>query len=195
MTDDQARWNKRYSAHDTHTSAPAQFLKEQEELLLQVAQGHALDIACGRGQNSFYLASLGLEVDAVDLSNVAIEHVQQEASRTGATVNPIQLNLETEPFPAAEYQVIICFNYLQRSLFPKIQQALAPDGLLIYETYHRDHIDRLENAIRREYVFEDNELLDAFSELRVLAYREEVVDLKDGIHKKAIASIVAKKTD
>ncbi|MFG2639992.1 class I SAM-dependent methyltransferase [Streptomyces sp. NPDC048370] len=51
-----------------------------------VAPGRALDLGCGPGRNALYLASLGFEVDAVDLSDEAIGWARQRAEEAGAEV-------------------------------------------------------------------------------------------------------------
>ena len=48
-------------------------------MIASVAPGRALDIAAGRGRNSLFLAELGFEVDAVDVSDVAVETVARHA--------------------------------------------------------------------------------------------------------------------
>ena len=163
--------------------------------MCDLVPGRALDIACGQGRNAFYLAQLGFEVDAVDLSDVAIDWVQKAAVCRNATINPIHLDLEAEPLPSHEYQIIVCFNYLQRSLFPRIPQLLAPNGLLIFETFHCAHLDLPGNSrMRREYLLEDNELLNAFTGLRILYYREGVFLPKEEMGSaRGIASLVAQK--
>src|SRR5271154_1361182 len=48
-----------------------------------IAPGRALDLGCGPGRNALYLASHGFEVDAVDLSPVAIAWAQDRAHEAG----------------------------------------------------------------------------------------------------------------
>jgi SAM-dependent methyltransferase len=49
-----------------------------------IAPGRALDLGCGPGRNALHLASLGIEVDAVDLSPTAIEWARERAAETGS---------------------------------------------------------------------------------------------------------------
>ncbi|MFF8913707.1 class I SAM-dependent methyltransferase [Streptomyces sp. NPDC015032] len=51
-----------------------------------IAPGRALDLGCGPGRNALHLASLGFEVDAVDLSPAAIAWAEDRARETGADV-------------------------------------------------------------------------------------------------------------
>jgi len=46
-----------------------------------------------------------------------------------------QADLEDVSLPSETFSVVICVNYLQRSLFSQIERALAPGGMLLFETY------------------------------------------------------------
>ena len=83
------------------------------------------------------------------------------------------------------FDLILCFNFLDRKIFPSIKSALKPGGLIFYETFTVDYLKY--SSFKREWVLEHNELLDAFNELRILGYRE--VDTND----KAFASLIALK--
>ncbi|WP_406301415.1 class I SAM-dependent methyltransferase [Streptomyces sp. NBC_00885] len=51
-----------------------------------ITRGRALDLGCGPGRNALHLASLGFEVDAVDLSPAAIAWAGDRARAAGAEV-------------------------------------------------------------------------------------------------------------
>lgn len=51
-----------------------------------ITPGRALDLGCGPGRNALHLASLGFEVDAVDLSPAAIAWAEDRAREAGADV-------------------------------------------------------------------------------------------------------------
>lgn len=51
-----------------------------------ITRGRALDLGCGPGRNALHLASLGFEVDAVDLSPAAIAWAEDRAREAGAEV-------------------------------------------------------------------------------------------------------------
>src|SRR5437879_10188789 len=52
----------------------------------------------------------------------------------------LQVDLEHSTLPAGQFELVICFNYLQRSLFSAIEAALRPGGMLVYETYTLDQL-------------------------------------------------------
>lgn len=82
-------WNDFYG--DRTKRVPFFVAKPDESLVSYaerglIAPGRALDLGCGPGRNSLYLASLGFEVDAVDLSDEAIGWAAQRAREAGAEV-------------------------------------------------------------------------------------------------------------
>lgn len=172
---DQNRWNKKYENKiSTLSEMPSEWLIRHEKFLKSQPKGKALDIACGNGRNAIYLAKMGFEVDAVDISDVAINWLKTKGIKENLPIFPKIMDLENEDFPNDNYQIILNFNYLQRSLFPKIIENLAPNGLLFFETFGIDHIEVCESSMNRDYVLGRNELLNAFKELNVLRYEEGV---------------------
>ena len=98
---------------------PAQFLVDNIALL---PKGRVLDVAMGAGQNAIYLAKMGFEVEGVDISPEAVNNALELARKSGvnirAQVADLENNYDTEK---GAYDVIICFNYLQRSLIPQFR--------------------------------------------------------------------------
>jgi tellurite methyltransferase len=185
------RWNERrlQGGFEPFPDAPADWLVAHAALLGR--GGRALDVACGDGRNALYLARLGFEVDAVDISDVAIDALRDAAPERAPAVHPRVVDLEREPLPAGEYDVVLNFNYLQRDLFGALERALRPGGWLVFETLGRAHIDELGKPINPVYVLDDNELLHAFPGLRVRRYREGVVARSCG--PRGVASLVAQR--
>ena len=114
---------------------------DNRALLLGSGAGRALDLACGDGRNAAYLAQHRSQVDAVDISDVVIERLRAAVAERGLTVNPRRIDLERDPLPGSDYDVIVLLNYLQRSLFEPVAGALAPGGLLFIETVTQTHVE------------------------------------------------------
>jgi tellurite methyltransferase len=185
------RWNERYSAatFEPFPDAPAAWLVEHASLLR--GGGRALDVACGDGRNARYLASLGYAVDAVDVSDVAIDALRAAAPERAPGVRARLLDLGSEPLPEDEYDVVACFFYLQRDLFAALERAMRPGGWLLFETFARAHVDELGNRMNPDYVLGDNELLHAFPRLRVAHYSEGIVERRYG--PRGVASLAAQR--
>ena len=100
-------------------TAPSQFLVENATLL---PQGRALDVDMGSGRNAIYLAKMGFDVEGVDISPEAVNEALASARKAGVTIRAHVADLEGDYYIEKDaYNVIICFNYLQRSLIPQIQ--------------------------------------------------------------------------
>jgi SAM-dependent methyltransferase len=189
-------WNQRYSL-DSITpfpETPAEWLVEHRSLLSGRPPGsRALDLACGDGRNSRYLAEHGFEVDAIDISDVVVARLRAASITLDLNVSPRVADLEDAPdLPAAAYDVVVNFNYLQRSLFDGLALALRPRGLLFFETFGRPHLDELgHHGFRPEFVLGDNELLHAFPGLHVRHYFEGVA--RRSGKPRGVASLVAER--
>jgi tellurite methyltransferase len=174
------------------------------ELLPLLPAGPALDIACGTGRHALFLAARGQHVTAVDFSGVALDTLEARAQRVHIPVRQskslhgapkkrlqggialVQTDLEQMHLPECNYDLIVCIQYLQRSLFPQIARALRPNGVLLMETFTRAQLEFSGGPKNPAYLLESGELRDAFPELRVVFYRE----LRAG---QGIASLVARR--
>ena len=164
---------------------PAQFLVDNIDLL---PRGRALDVAMGSGRNAIYLAKLGFEVEGVDTSREAIEEALVRAREEGVSIKTRVEDLEKIPyFDEEAYDLVICFNYLQRSLMPQMKNWVKPGGMLVYETFIIDQV-QFGKPQNPDHLLRHNELLHTFRDFRVLRYREVIIE-----GRKAIASILAQK--
>jgi SAM-dependent methyltransferase len=204
MPASRSDWDAKYRlAAEAPPSEPASIVRE---LLPLLPPGPALDIACGTGRHALFLAGRGQHVTAVDFSSVALDILEVRARGMRAPVRRsksiheperhfragldlVQADLERTELPERRYSLILCIQYLQRSLFPKMRRALRPNSVLLIETFTRAQLEFEGGGPRNPaYLLETGELREAFPELSVLFYRE----LRAG---QGIASLVAKKQD
>ncbi len=161
------------------------FLVENINLL---PQGRVLDVAMGEGRNAIYLASLGFKVEGVDISGEAVEIAKKTAMDYSLDISAHVADLEKDTYIAKDsYDVIICFNYLQRSLMPYIKAGLRKGGFVVYETYIIDQV-RFGKPHNPDFLLKHNELLDMFRDFRCIRYHEGVME-----NRKATAGIIAQK--
>ena len=170
---------------DHALNQPAQFLVENIDL---IPCGRALDVAMGTGRNAIYLAKMGFVVEGIDASREAVKEALVHAQESGVTIKTIIEDLEKIPYIDEEaYDLVICFNYLQRSLMPQMKNWVKPGGMLVYETFIVDQV-RFGKPRNPDYLLKHNELLHTLRDFRVLRYREGIIE-----GKKAIASILVQK--
>ncbi|WP_227010364.1 class I SAM-dependent methyltransferase [Pelagibius marinus] len=133
-----------------------------------------LDLACGGGRHSRLFLERGHPVLAVD----------RDLSRLGALADDPRLealtcDLEGGPPPSfleRRFGGIVVTNYLHRPLFGPLAAALAPGGVLIYETFAKGN-ERFGKPSNPHFLLYAGELLEAFQgRLDVIAYENVVVE-------------------
>ncbi len=183
---DKKKWNQKYrDAEYISGKEPCEWLTDNADLL--TGKGKALDLATGEGRNAVYAASLGYDVLAVDVSDIGIKKAKALALEKKLNINALVADLDDYEFDKDTFDLVMCFNFLERKLFPKIRQSLKPGGLIFYETFTLDYLKY--SGFKKEWVLGYNELLNVFQNFRILRYRE--VDRDE----KGFASLVARKKE
>ena len=95
--------------------------------------GIAIDLACGAGRNTLYLAEIGWRVTAVDGSHTAIDLVVQRAAARGVAIEAVVSDLTSETFklPSEVFDLVVIAYYLQRDLLMRAKEAVRPGGLVL----------------------------------------------------------------
>jgi len=149
------------------------------------SKGQALDIACGKGRNTHFMAEHGFSVDAVDYSDYALSFLENRPD-----IHPIEADLDHYTIAPESYDLIVNCYYLERRLFPQIINGLKKGGVLIFETYIEADGEEYHQPSNPDFMLKRNELLKAFMDLDVIYYEErEDVNLRD--EKVKVASLVA----
>jgi SAM-dependent methyltransferase len=170
-SDDQTRWDRQY-ALSAGADQPSSFLRRiLDSDAWDIPRGLVLDVAAGTGRNAIFLAERGFRVVAIDISSIALDEARRRAEKKSLAISWQQADLEQIELPQAAYDLIVNFNYLQRSLFPQIRKALKINGRLIFETYLIDQ-QAIGHPKNPAYLLNHNELLEQFRDFRILCYRE-----------------------
>lgn len=145
---------------------PSEWLLRWAHLL---APGRALDLACGHGRHSRWLAGLGASVTAVDRDATALASLADLAPR----VRVVQADIEAGPWPleGQRFDTVVVTNYLWRALWPRILDSLAPGGVLLYETFAIGHA-KVGKPSNPDFLLQPGELLRVCSDLRVVAFED-----------------------
>jgi len=133
-------------------AAPSDWVVRWTPLLPPRAQ--VLDVACGHGRHVHWLAAAGHRVTAVDRDPALL------APLAGLAVT-LAADLEADPWPLPghRFDAVLVTNYLWRALFPALLAAIAPGGLLIYETFAQAQAT-LGRPRRPEFLLRPGELID-----------------------------------
>ena len=120
----------------------------------------------------------------MDISAVALDEGRKRAGSKQLRIDWRQSDLEVVQLEEAAFDLVVTFNYLQRSLFAQIKRAVKTGGYVIYETYLIDQKE-LGHPKNSDYLLRHNELLEHFRDFRVLYYREGKITEGDEVSHRA----------
>ena len=137
-------------------------------------RGRVLDLAAGGGRHTTLLRERGYQVIAADCDTSAL--AVAFAGDSACTVRAVDLEDGAGWTLGQDYDGIVVANYLHRPLFPALIAALAPGGILIYETFAAGH-ERFGKPSSPEFLLQPGELLAAFgTALSVIAFEQGAID-------------------
>jgi SAM-dependent methyltransferase len=136
--------------------------------------GTVLDVAAGQGRHARWFASRGHPVRALDRDPAALATL---AALDGVEAHAADLEGAPWPLPAGvRFSAVVVTNYLHRPLLPRLVEAVAPGGVLLYETFARGN-ETLGKPSNPAFLLTPGELLDAVrGELRTIAFEDGYVD-------------------
>jgi tellurite methyltransferase len=190
---DKQKWDKKYE------SKP-QLLKPR--LASAVLQDHieycvgkqALELACGAGRNTLYLAKEGFFVDAMDIAQIAIDSLSDQAKSLELTEYVSTHLCDLEHFTPLEgvYDLVVMTNYLDRALLHRVKDGLKKDALCVVETYMQDEINTKEIG-NQDNLLKKDELKEIFSDGFELLFYDEYDNETHEIYVMKKQAVVVKK--
>ncbi|WP_225032778.1 class I SAM-dependent methyltransferase [Paraburkholderia sp. XV] len=156
------------AASHAPTGEPSRWVQRWAHLV--EAGGAVLDVASGTGRHARFFAARGHPVTAIDRDAAAL------ASMHGVDgLTTVAADIENGPWPLpaqAQFAAVVVTNYLHRPLFPQLLRALAPGGVLIYETFAQGN-ETVGRPSNPAFLLAPGELLDAVRALlRVVAFQD-----------------------
>ncbi|WP_291298319.1 bifunctional 2-polyprenyl-6-hydroxyphenol methylase/3-demethylubiquinol 3-O-methyltransferase UbiG [Elioraea sp.] len=135
----QQRWQARYAAAAwLFGDAPNDWLASNAWRLRPGLR--ALCPGEGEGRNAVFLASLGLDVTAVDFAPAALARATSLAASRGVSINTVTADLARWTWPVAAFDVV-ALVFVQMTADERVpmhrgaRAALAPGGLLVLEAF------------------------------------------------------------
>ena len=123
----------------------------------------------------------------VDVSEVAVEELRDEATRLGLALDLFVGDPAEYDLGPAQYDLIVLFYYLDRSLFPRIVSALSPGGLFICEMAMRWPAEGASNAAGG--ALHSHEIISLVPGLEVVDHQERPV------HHRGVLEFVGRKPE
>jgi SAM-dependent methyltransferase len=135
---DRRRWNARYG-EVARLGFPVHRLAARA-LSAPPPDGPVLDLACGPSGTALRAAGGGRRVTAVDVSDVALGLLAQEAGRRGVRdlITLVHADLDAWTPPPNEFALVVCTGFWDRPVFGPAVAAVAPGGLLVWEAFTLD---------------------------------------------------------
>jgi len=148
-----------------------------------------LDLAAGTGRHARAIAATGRPVIALDF----VESAVRRAVRGSPLVAGLVADATALPLSPGTLPAIVCVNFLDRALFPRLIGLLELGGFLVYETYTVEHrsLDATRGPRNPDYMLRPGELNTLVAPLTILAYREGLE--RDDAGERHVASVVARK--
>ena len=134
-------WNKRFDTPDyIFGRAPNEYLQTQAKQYLKKGDA-VLCVADGEGRNSVWLATQGMQVDAFDLSEVALDKALALAKEEAVHVQFNLASTDAWDWQPNQYDAVIGIfiqfadPVMRTRLFAQMASTLRPGGILIVQGY------------------------------------------------------------
>ena len=165
---DKLKWDKKYQ--ETTSLLKDREPSENLKKIVEKTNGKkALDVASGAGRNSIYLANNGFDVEALDISSVALEVLNNKGFKN---ISCKFVDLDEYEISKNSYDLIVMTNFLDRNLIPKLSAALKINGVLFIETYMEDELNEKPSS-NPNFLLKKDELKTFFDDnSELLAYDE-----------------------
>ena len=145
----------------------------------------ALDLACGAGKNTIYLAENNFHVDAIDIASVAIDSLNKnlKTKNLSQLVTTKVMDLDDFSQKDMKYNLVLMCNFLDRKLIEKAKKTLQIGGIFLVETYMVD-TENEKIYSKKTNLLQKDELKQIFKDYEIIIYYEydnetfEIYDMK-----------------
>jgi SAM-dependent methyltransferase len=200
--DARAFWDTRYAAPEyIFGTEPNAFLASQAALI--VPGMRALDVACGEGRNSVWLASRGCEVIGFDISPLALAKARRLAEQRGVGLDLRLADVRSWDWAPAAFDLVCCV-FIQFAapgdrarLFEGLKTTLRPGGWLLMQGYTPKQVEfGTGGPPDVAHMYTPSLLEEAFADLEIVLLREHEAILAEGtkhVGQSALVDLVARK--
>ena len=139
----QTQWNK-ILKQDWFEQNPNKLVAET---IKDLKPGKALDVGTGEGRNAIFLAQKGWNVTGFDIADEALDSIQQRAKRLNLNIKTVHASGEDFNYGKNKWDLVVlcyidiicegCVAY--GDFISKLARSVKKGGIVVYESYHRDH--------------------------------------------------------
>jgi len=142
---------------------------------------NGLDVACGAGRDSVYLAGKGWNMTSVDYSQTALDKLNSLANNNKVIVKALLIDLEKNYAELEKtnlkFDVILFVRYLHRPMLDKIKTLIEKNGYIVYQTF-LEGSEKFGSPKNPRFLLKHGELAEVFSDFDILL--DDVEYLDDG---------------
>lgn len=199
---EQAFWDARFEAeHFIFGTEPAVFVREHAERI--GPSSRVLVPADGEGRNSVFLAGLGHEVVATDISPKGLAKAEALAKAQSVTVEYHNADIHDWPWPDAAFDAVVAV-FIQFSppdmrahVFAGMRRAIRPGGLLLLHGYTPKQLEYGTGGPPLvDHLYTEELLRDAFAGwdmLRLEAYERVLNEGTAHVGQSALIDLIARR--
>jgi 2-polyprenyl-3-methyl-5-hydroxy-6-metoxy-1,4-benzoquinol methylase len=189
-------WDERFNRPDyLFGTAPNAWLANQRALFEPGKR--ALAVADGEGRNSVWLARLGLQVDAFDLSEVGVSKARALAQQSGVNVNYHVADCDEWEWQAGAYDYVVAIFVqfadpaARARLFANMVSALKPGGHLLLQGYTPKQLEyKTGGPGILEHLYTPELLRHELPGLRIVELRDYEEELTEGARHNGMSALV-----
>ncbi|MCK4635456.1 MAG: methyltransferase domain-containing protein [Candidatus Moranbacteria bacterium] len=178
-------YNSRYLKKEFYWGMePQGLVVESIKYLLPNAK--VLDLGCGEGRDSFFLAKNGFKVAAVDISEVGINKLKNFAKKERLSIETTVSDVESFLDSCKNFNAIYCWNVLQFvsddrifSVINKIKAKTNSGGFNVIASFVAENRKQKEKVLSKQgYYFDEGELKELYKDWKIISYKEELGNLE-----------------
>ena len=169
MLNDIEHWNRKYTrTRGIELSPPDSVLTGLRTQF--IGQGWAVDVGCGRGANTRFLAGLGYEALGIDCSTEALHQARTRLPEL--STHWLAADFDRFFFPENFFQAVVIVRFLDRKLTTAIVDSLVSGGVLFHRTFNVNHL-KVASSFSPRFVLSRGELLDLYDDLDVIETNDD----------------------
>ena len=188
-------WDERYQTPEyIFGDQPCQWLVMNQFRLPR--SGDALALGDGEGRNGVFLAELGLQVTAVDLSGVGLSKARDLAAKRGVSIQTVRADLQNYAINPESQDLIVSIychlsDAIRKLVHERAEVALKPGGLFILEAFHHSQLKYQSGGPKTtDLLYDLDGLIGDFQSLQILEAFDGLCHLEEGTRHSGIGHIV-----
>ena len=174
-------YNSRYSKKEFYWGLkPKKIVVDSVQHISQNAK--ILDLGCGEGKDSFFLAKNNFDITAIDLSKEGIRKVQELAKEEKIKIKTKVSEIQSYLKNCKKFDAVFAINVLQfideKNIFKtikKIQSRTKPKGLNVISSFIAENSKQKKMSLSKgKYFFEKGEIKDLYKDWKIIFYEEKL---------------------